>query len=535
MKFFLFRPPRLITLYVAIFACRIILAPQYCVAGNYVASAHGDGINGVQRPGLTTYSPGNCAHCHEQHASIGGSEIPPNSPAGPDIYLGAETEDDLCFICHGTTPVGTAPDIATDITTTDHFGHLVQNYSGIHKANESQSDIADTKHIECTDCHNPHNAGNTPHTPAADTVTSELSATSPLFGVSGVDPDYANNAANIWDAPGQGNYDPVKPATKEYQICFKCHSKAVGNPASWSDTTSPTYTAWTDVGLEFNPYNKSGHPVVTGLNNYPNSISGNNGYNANKIKKGLTAAQMSAPWDINVGEQTMYCSDCHGSNSSVAGPHGSAIKWMLAGPRRAWPYLLASNNGTNLQDQWTNPYGDARYFFPKDKFWRLGDVSTSPSDTNGLFCLNCHPVSGTNKVHSDSHHNTDARCADCHIRVPHGSKVSRLIAAVDADKFDGTNPGPLYDIGLPARYTATGDGHAAGKFIATDLYDDNVPMIRQFTKCTPGDYSRANCYSTSLFDPNGYSSYTCNYGHPNPAKDGTTGSWSNPLLSPESW
>ena len=517
---------RILICLTAFFLCA---PPTNCTAGDYLDSAHGDSTSGVNR--LTGYSIGNCAHCHEQHASIGGSEPSPNTPSGPDIYLEAANEEELCFTCHGSTPVGTAPDIETDVTTTNYHGHLVQNYSGIHRINETIDNTS--KHIECTDCHNPHRAGDNLHVAGNETVVTLLASDSPLNDVIGATTNYDTTAANIWDQPTHEEYTVKQPVTKEYQVCFKCHTLANDNVMDWGNYSSTNSEDWTDVGLEFNPYNRSGHPVVTGLSNYSNSIAGNNGVNANKITKGLTAGQMSSPW-TNVGNQTMYCSDCH-NGETATGPHGSSVKWMLAGPRKAWPYLLAENNGSNIQDQWTNPYGDARYYFPKDKFWRLGDVSTSPSDANGLFCLNCHPVAGTNKVHSDSHHNVDGRCADCHIRVPHGGKVSRLIAAVDAEKFDGTNPGSMYSGGMPARYTATGDGHASGVTISESLYSDTDTFIRQFNKCTPGDYERNNCYSTSEYDPNGYSSYTCNYGHPNPVEDHSVGSWINPLLTGESW
>lgn len=83
----------------------------------YSDSAHGDAAYGVNRSSLsTTYACGNCAHCHEQHASIGGAEPAPDSPAGPDEFLllaspspysttnvtYSETET-ACLACHGGT------------------------------------------------------------------------------------------------------------------------------------------------------------------------------------------------------------------------------------------------------------------------------------------------------------------------------------------------------------------------------------------------------------------------------------------------
>jgi Doubled CXXCH motif (Paired_CXXCH_1) len=88
-------------------------------AGTYRdSSAHGSTSYGVKRSATgfpTDYTKGHCAHCHEQHASIGGSEPTPNTgdAAGPDNFCllannfdttattGAYVRDENpCFYCH---------------------------------------------------------------------------------------------------------------------------------------------------------------------------------------------------------------------------------------------------------------------------------------------------------------------------------------------------------------------------------------------------------------------------------------------------
>ena len=455
----------------------IILWPaSNCTAGAYLDSAHGDSSDGVQRTSMGAYATGNCAHCHEQHASVGGSEPSPNSPAGPDVYLEAANEEELCFACHGTTPVGTAPDIETDVTT-NTYGHLSQNYSGIHRTNETLGNT--TKHIECTDCHNPHAAGNTLHTPGSETAATVLTSASPLYGVTGADPDYATNAPNIWTAPAQEDYT-LQTATKEYQICFKCHSGAVGNPATWSSTSGST--AWTDVGLEFSPYNKSGHPVVTGLNNYPNSDSVTI-WPGPIIYKGLNNYPDTDPyadwdqlldtWGTNTSTQTMYCSDCHTTDSN--GPHGSSIKWTLKGPNQAWPYNTAAENGGSTGDFKLLGYQSPSYY-PLDSNLSQLDMKGTP---DAIFCWNCHPTGiRDNKVHMQGFHQ-DNPCVDCHIRVPHGGKVSRLIAAANYDTYGESD--------LPDRYTADGNGNNS---IGT-----KEPIVRKFQKALFWSYGGSSCYA----------------------------------------
>src|SRR4030043_740937 len=52
----------------------------------YTISAHGNTSYGVNRTGLSSfnYSIGNCAHCHEQHASIAGQTI---TPSGYELFF----------------------------------------------------------------------------------------------------------------------------------------------------------------------------------------------------------------------------------------------------------------------------------------------------------------------------------------------------------------------------------------------------------------------------------------------------------------
>ena len=88
------------------------------VGGLYRDGAHGDGDNGVNRAAIDSkyqeYATGNCAHCHEIHASVDGLEpIPQNGAASHALFansfnvtrtlqLYVET-DNFCFFCHSTT------------------------------------------------------------------------------------------------------------------------------------------------------------------------------------------------------------------------------------------------------------------------------------------------------------------------------------------------------------------------------------------------------------------------------------------------
>jgi len=357
-------------------------------AGDYADSAHGDTSTGVDRTTTTQYATGNCAHCHEQHASIGGSEPEPNTDVGtladgPDIYLGFAVEQHLCLGCHGGTPdysnSGTPHDINDDITATSK--HNLATSDAAHRANETLAELDDTKHIECTDCHNPHEAIAGNHTAGTNAVSDALK------GVSGVVPTFSSSN---WTEPTAYN---LQTATKEHEICFKCHSSANANLTTWD-------SSWTDAGLQFSSNNLSYHPVaddLTGDGSTP-----------------LDAAQMLAPWKVGTGTtsqgtKTMYCSDCHGdsANDTTAGPHGSS-------------------SPTILKNRW--PENSSGYL------WNLNDADSTKAnafDTECL-CLNCHPIyPWQNEAHSSSEHSGLYKCVQCHVGLPHGSNLGRLIADRD--------------------------------------------------------------------------------------------------------
>jgi hypothetical protein len=167
-----------------------------------------------------------------------------------------------------------------------------------------------------------------------------------------------------------------------------------------------------------------------------------------------------------VGTQTMYCSDCHAESSAGSlGPHGSSVKWMLKGPNKAWPYDTAAMNGGD-----SSTLADFRI---------LADATVGQDGVDGLFCLNCHVMGGAGEVHTRGGGATDhggSACVTCHLRVPHGGKVSRLLAATG----DTAYPGPM-----PSRYAPNGNGVRAQTGVT--LNHINRPA---------GGYGSGDCYVT---------------------------------------
>ncbi|RMF80850.1 MAG: cytochrome C, partial [Nitrospirae bacterium] len=141
----------------------------------------------------------------------------------------------------------------------------------------------------------------------------------------------------------------------------------------------------------------------------------------------------------NPGNQTMMCSDCHDNDDTAAaaiqGPHGSAAQFLLRGPNTAWP---------NLQ----------------------------PNQYNSSFCANCH--NSANNVHSKGDHNKGGvYCYSCHIVIPHGGKMSRLIGDRNS--------------AMPPRYAYNGD--------------INTMQIQSFTKASSyNNYNKSNCQAACAGD-----------------------------------
>jgi hypothetical protein len=333
--------------------------------------------------------------------------------------------------------------------------HDVGFYSGVHRphpSDEGRGYVAANRHVECEDCHDPHSTRSGLHA-AGSNVAGQV-----LRGAPAVAP--APPATN-WEVGTTATYatTTVGATTPEAHVCFRCHSSFnTAIPEDPSGLPAPPWSTggggFTNTALEFSPSNASGHPVLASLNDYPNSLG----------PKTLAADQLcsltTCPPATNPGArywtpgQTMTCTDCHASDAAspaAQGPHGSAYRYMLAGPNRAWPYTVAGATSGTLFQLGVNTEDD------------LGGPSG-----NGLFCRNCHPTpydpnvawrgTGTNDMHwrmgwghgfdngfGGSCPNGCRDCVRCHIVVPHGGKVSRLIATVNAPaRYKIPGVGPLF-------------------------------------------------------------------------------------------
>ncbi len=390
-----------------------------------------------------------CTTCHDKTGWTGSAhQLPPNSPSYTDPavltkygtnkvgdlgcinchiphnneqntnYLTRQVQAQTCYqgaassvsgaACHG---VGGVKDIES--VTNRNYKHPI-GMSGTEGSGQHTNldvlyggDLTDpngglglswatNKHAVCMDCHNPHQAK--PGTHVADGSwyaapgTSTNAVSNVLTGVTGVEPTWPAS----WTQPTV--FTTLESSTKEYQICLKCHSYwGVGASAdSATGYVSLSGTILTDVAWEMNINNKSGHPVIIKQSLRTGSYA----------PQSLDPSQLLSPWTENPGESTMYCSDCHGSDAEMGGdakgPHGSDLKYLLKGDNNFWP---TKADGTTL--------------FSMDDIGNAGDT--------GLFCKNCHDPAYPHTQWRNNMSNRGFKCVECHVVVPHGSPISRLI------------------------------------------------------------------------------------------------------------
>ena len=351
-----------------------------------------------------------CGTCHDPH----GSDFPrltaltQGSYSRANTNITASSEQNLCYggsadnSCHYYTSgtllsyqvagTGAPFNVAT-------YKHPVAT-TGRHTDTETATGLGTAnRHAECVDCHDPHAA-------RAGVHTQKQSAAAPaLRGATGVKP---SSWPALWTAPAAGDYATTRMTGQstdyEAYVCFKCHSGYTTRPNSPSGGFAET-----DVALEFNPNNASGHNVLGDV--FTKDVT-NESYTWSKapsLNFGTTG------WTV---DSEMTCSDCHSYNATGArGPHGSAV-----------PFILKFGNATR---------------------WYTTLIGSWSNAAN--MCNQCHTTnSHASWYGEDSDHNR--QCGHCHVTIPHGWKRPRLL--INVSDYTGANAG--------SPYVYTGNGNIYG-------------------------------------------------------------------------
>jgi len=476
-----------------------------------------------------------CLNCHDPHTVHGARRLlreGTDSPASPKSS-GDSAIEETCFQCHTAAPIinntaGEVPDIEIDFNRLRHMPiDNVDQVAGTEQHDISSADLAETRlllgrgdhnnrHTECTDCHNPHRvmknrlfngsglstAGthdhNAPHTNIASGV---------LRGIWGVEPVYGSstflsrpNSYLLKEGdPGTGASTSVNSpyVTREYQVCLKCHSDygfndddvyPIGSRPDLGVSGGGTLLGtndldqYTNQAMEFQPpsgdrgepggNHRSWHPVV-------DSTGRTLGI------RDATAGAFLAPFNSNIGNLTMYCTDCHGSNTAnnsvepaggengnAWGPHGSANNFILKG---TWD----GQTGGNSRDVPATDPNNGLCFKCHD-FRTYADRNGDDDNDSGFSGNKSNNLHAFHADEIESMH-----CSWCHTAVPHGWKNKALLVN-------------LNDVGAEAGLPAGTEVNIRNNnevFTQGPYYMNAKLKIRTFA--TSGNWDDNNCGSAS--------------------------------------
>ena len=300
----------------------LVLLTSPALAGNYTSSAHGNSSYGVSRSSMSGYSRGNCAHCHEMHASVGGAEPAPASGSPSPFTLFADNfnssstagsyqeSDDFCFYCHSSS--GSAQQV-TNYDYSRIFGCATGGVTSIMDAfNQShQHDLHDVylfaknkfswfgdSHNPCDACHNPHLARRNWSTPNDPTLTA-ISRPSDHESLWGDDTGSERMSYYSYQAPycSGTSYEP-------------------GGSGAGDGSDMPNYVTYCqDCHYNFSSY------APTGLNNTPKNIDWTSTGDKHGGRDMAGALSIKAPYGSS-GGYVLSCTDCHE-------PHGSSNVYLI--------------------------------------------------------------------------------------------------------------------------------------------------------------------------------------------------------------
>ncbi len=331
----------------------------HSVSGWALSVHEGDGTDYTRGSDTRTVAEWGCRICHDPHtADIHPTMLDEDTSADPDKW----EDEEVCYNCHKSGGAASA-DIETEIgKSANHpladYPNLLGSDADIHDVMEGRS--PGTEHVECVDCHSPHQARSGTHSAPGN------SASNVLEGVTGVSANYGSVGA--WASPSFGTASPV---TYEYEVCFRCHS---------TDSSMFAGLAKGRVDIQFNPDNRSHHAVIEQGENQSGSIANN----------------YVIPF---MPSSTVYCSDCHGSNSTTgpAGPHGSTNSYIMAGSSESTTNVCFKCHKASI-------YRDGGAGSRVDHPLNTGHTDDDMSGSNqgnawGIWCMNCHGGGEAGGIH----------------------------------------------------------------------------------------------------------------------------------------
>ena len=304
--------------------------------GVYTNSAHGNSTYGAKRSSTGTYARGNCAHCHEQHASIGGSEpAPTGGPSGFLLFYDnyASQTDGLCLKCHtGSSSLQTGVIINRSYSfragawTTDTLNNIKDAFSfttstsypssSSHDLGDIRAFISDSSRSAwnykntsnpCAACHNPHAA-------QGDPADSGLNSNSPKTITGGWmlsrPSQHGNSTVNLW---GDVAAEKMSNYTALYQAPYRFGGGASYEPDGSGTTNGSNLTDFNTFCMDCHNSTNTIYSTLLGRNLH--LIDWDAGAGDLHGQPTGNSAQLIAPYTSN-NSYVLACTDCHE-------PHGS--------------------------------------------------------------------------------------------------------------------------------------------------------------------------------------------------------------------
>jgi len=450
--------------------------------GPYLNSTHGNSVYGVNRTDLSTfgYPRGHCAHCHEQHASIGGLEPAPTG--GPDKYLlfspnYTSQTDNVCLKCHTDLDsyqtgglVNRSYSYRAGRYTSDLLNDIREafNYcssSGCGSPSSSSHNLDNIKEFitgkwNYTADSNPCNACHNPHMAIGDPANAPNSGKTLPRGYSPVSlPSLHSKVTSDWGlwgdyyvGPGLGNGERMNNYTSGYQA--PCNNGTSTTCTGYEPDGSSTQNGsnLTDFVSFCTDCHNATNNIPTSHGSLPNRVTpgyinkfnwanDHHGRHANTNYCGIggpppTVSLLAAPYNglTNCGQYVLSCTDCHEPHGS---PNNFLVRpWVNNGFNDCPSGVCAAGTGplsVTVTNYGTGNGPDGR----ENKEWvylcgkchtnlNTGDAHTHPIvdyQNDGSInddCLWCHPNGGDYR-----------NCGECHY---HGSKYTSILG-VDRPLF----------------------------------------------------------------------------------------------------
>jgi hypothetical protein len=324
----------------------ILCSTKGSSAGPYLQSGHGNGSYGVSRTRTAGfgYAQGNCAHCHEQHASIEGTELGGDAPYNFALFYDDWITkcDLLCFQCHSAI---SEDQPVTNYPYSVNFGGQPTFYGTIKK----QFCDDDSLYVNCGSRHNLRE----------------------IFR-------FVRNNANGWDFSAAPDpcvaCHPPHTAQRNHPVSVgggKLNT-AIRLPSHYTSRDSDKILWGDDGGERMSDYAAS----VAGTYQAP--------YYGNNPSSTYEPANDSTSDGSNLPDYVTFCLDCHqyAQEDEERGEAVKVIDWGSNGDRHGG---YPANDCTS----WLQAEGSVR-----------APYSESPNSNYVLSCLDCHEPHGTkNRLH----------------------------------------------------------------------------------------------------------------------------------------